>query len=143
MNVNITPYLMLNGNAKEAIAFYTAVFDTNVESMERYKDWPQEMGGDIPEGYGDKIMHASIAVGNSYLMLADSFPDQPYTNGSVITLMLDVNDVSEAEILFEKLSADGEIVVPLGETSFSPAYAQVKDKFGIEWQIVTDSPETN
>ncbi|SFC59242.1 PhnB protein [Alkalibacterium subtropicum] len=143
MTTSISPYLMLNGNAREAIAFYTAAFDTNVDSMDFYKDWPKEMGGAIPEGYGDKIMHASIAVGDSHLMLADTFPDQPYAPGSVITLMLDAQNVTEAESLFKKLSAEGEVIIPLAETSFSPAYGQVKDPFGIEWQIVTDSAAMN
>lgn len=143
MDLGISPYLMLNGNAREVIDFYSDVFDTQAESMELYKDWPQEMDGTIPEGYGDKIMHASLTVGSSTLMFADSYPGQPYKPGTVITLMLDVKTVSDAEVLFEKLSDGGEVMIPLAETSFSPRYAQVKDKFGMEWQIVTDSPEMN
>ncbi|WP_423190300.1 VOC family protein [Alkalibacterium sp. f15] len=143
MDVNLTSYLMLDGNAKEAISFYSDVFEAKVESMELYKDWPQEFEENIPEGYEDKVIHAHLTLGSSELLLADIFPGQPYTPGSVITLMLDVKKVSDAEILFEKLSSNGDIIIPLSETSFSPAYAQVKDKFGIEWQIVTDFPEMN
>ncbi len=143
MTMSIAPYLLLDGNAKEVIEFYSDVFDTKAESMELYKDWPQEMGTTIPEGYEDKIMHASLTIGSSTLMFADTYPGQTYTPGTVITLMLAVETVSDAEVLFEKLSSGGEVMIPLGETSFSPGYAQVKDKFGMEWQIVTDSPEMN
>lgn len=143
MTISISPYLMLDGNAEEALAFYTDIFDTEVESKERYKDWMQEMDEEIPESYGDKLMHASLKVGSSHLMLADSYPGQPYSPGSIITLMLDAKDVTEAERYFKRLSSEGEIIIALAETSFSPGYAQVKDRFGVEWQIVTDSPEMN
>ncbi|MFO8069220.1 MAG: VOC family protein [Alkalibacterium sp.] len=143
MDVNITPYLMLDGNAKEAISFYSAVFDTEIKSVELLKDWPQEFEGEMPEDFKDKVVHAHLAIGASGLMLADIFPGQPYIPGSMITLMLDLKEVSEAEKLFERLSSGGDVIIPLAETSFSPAYAQVKDKFGIEWQIVTDPPEMN
>lgn len=143
MSISISPYLMLDGNARDMIDFYSEVFDTKVESMELYKDWPQEMDGTIPEGYEDKIMHASLTVGSSTLMFADSYPGQTCKPGTVITLMVDVGSVSEAEKIFKKLSDGGEVMIPLTETSFSPGYAQVKDKFGMEWQIVTDSPDMN
>lgn len=143
MSISISPYLMLAGNARDVIDFYSEVFESKVDSMEVYKDWPQEMDGAIPEGYEDKIMHASLTVGSSTLMFADSYPGQTYTPGTVITLMVDVGSVSEAEKIFKKFSDGGEVMIPLTETSFSPGYAQVKDKFGMEWQIVTDSPDMN
>lgn len=143
MNKHLSPYLMLNGNAADAISFYSDVFNAHIESIELYKDWPQEMDGDIPVGYGDKIMHAHLVIGSSDIMIADTYPGQAYILGSAITLMVSLGEVGEANILFEKLSDGGEVIIPFESTSFSPGYAQVKDKFGIEWQIVTDSSEMN
>lgn len=133
---------MLDGQAEEAVAFYKDVFDAKVESMDYAKDWPQEFEGDIPEGHKNHIMHAHLTVeSSSSLMLADIFPGQSYQPGSTITIMLDIKTVDVAETLFEKLSVEGKITTPLSETGFSPAYGQIKDKFGIEWQIVTESSE--
>ncbi|PRY81363.1 VOC family protein [Alkalibacterium olivapovliticus] len=141
MDIKLTPYLMLNGDAKEAVEFYKDVFGAKVESIELVKDWPQEFEGEVPEGYDDHVMHAHLSFGSSsWLMLADVLPGQTYTPGSTITIMLDIKTVPIAETLYKKLTAGGEIVSALSETSYSPAYAQVKDKFGVEWQIVTEHP---
>jgi len=141
MNANLTPYLMLDGNAREAAGFYAEVFDAEIESMDFLKDWPQEFDGDIPEGYEDSVIHAYVRIGSLGLMLADIFPGQLYEPGSLITIMVDVKETGEAETLFERLSDGGDVIMPISETSFSPAYAQVKDKYGIEWQILTDSSD--
>ncbi|MDZ7836041.1 MAG: VOC family protein [Alkalibacterium sp.] len=143
MNANLTPYLMLDGNAREAAVFYAEVFDAEIESMELLKDWPQEFDGDIPEGSEDSVVHAYVRIGPLGLMLADIFPGQPYEPGSLITIMVDVKETDEAKTLFERLSDGGDVIMPISETSFSPAYAQVKDKYGIEWQILTDSSDMN
>ncbi|MDZ7836253.1 MAG: hypothetical protein U5K84_13895 [Alkalibacterium sp.] len=55
--------------------------------------------------------------------------------------MVDVKETGEAETLFERLSDGGDVIMPISETSFSPAYAQVESKYGIEWQILTDSSD--
>lgn len=143
MDVNLTPYLMLEGNAKEAAEFYADVFNVEIRSLELVKDWPQEFDGEVPDGFEDKVMHAHLEIGSSGLMLADTFPGQPYTPGSTITIMIGAKNASDADTLFVKLSAGGEVIIPLGETSFSPAYAQVIDQFGVQWQIVADYPEMN
>lgn len=138
MEVKLTPYLLLNGTAKEAVTFYKEAFDANVESMELLKDWPHEFEEGIPEGYEENVMHAHLNIGNSWLMLADSLPGQDFHSGSAITIMIDLQEVADAKRLFEKLSVGGEIDTPLSATSYSPAYAQLTDKFGITWQIVTE-----
>ncbi|MCC5895950.1 MAG: VOC family protein [Alkalibacterium sp.] len=143
MDIHLTPYLMLNGNAKEAADFYADLFGAPIRSMELVKDWPQEFEGDIPEGAENLVMHAHLDIGTTGLMLADIFPGQPYVPGSTITIMLDTKTVNDAEALYRKLSSGGEVLMSLSETGFSPAYAQVKDQFGVQWQIVSDFPEEN
>lgn len=139
--MSISPYLMLDGQAKEAARFYADVFDTEVLSMELAKDWPQEFEGDLSNEMGERVMHASLRIGDSNLMLADIFPDDSYSKGSSISLMADCKDTDEGQQLFDKLSEGGSVIFPFSETSFSPGYAQVTDKYGIDWQIVTDSPD--
>ncbi|TVP92127.1 VOC family protein [Alkalibacterium sp.] len=139
--MNITPYLMLDGNAKEAAHFYADVFDTPIESMELVKDWPQEFEGEIPQEIEDNVMHAHIKIGSTGLMLADAFPEDEYVPGTSITLMIDCKNTTEAKQLYDKLAEEGSVLFAFNETGFSPGYAQVKDKYGIDWQIVTDSPE--
>ncbi|EXJ24424.1 PhnB protein [Alkalibacterium sp. AK22] len=137
MEMRVCPYLMLDGTAQEAAAFYANVFKTKVESLEFSKDWPQEFDNNIPEGYEERVVHAHLHIGSTCLMLADTFPDTSHTAGNTITLMLSMDSGEEARRIYEQLAAEGEVILCMTETSFSPAYACVRDKFGIEWQIIT------
>lgn len=104
------------------------------------KIWPDDLAkGSKPEN--DQVMHVHLKIGNSELMLADTLPGQPYKNGPSITNMIAVKEMTRAEKYFTALLADGIEIMPLQETSFSPAIGQVRDKFGVEWQIVTEHPD--
>lgn len=141
MNIRLTPYLLLDGKANEAIDFYADVFDAEVENRELLKNWPQEFDNNVPEGYENNVMHAHLNIGQSQLMLADRLPGQTMQPGSTITIMIDVKEIPDARRLFSALLVDGEETMALQESSFSPAMGQVKDKFGIEWQIITEHPD--
>ncbi len=39
MNIQFTPYVLLNGKANEAVDFYAKVFDAEIETREVLKDW--------------------------------------------------------------------------------------------------------
>jgi PhnB protein len=142
MITRITPYLLLDRKAKEAVDFYVDVFGAEVDSCQMLKDWPQELESELPKGYENNVMHAHLIIGDSWLMLADALPGQKVTPGSAFTLMVDLKKVSETEKIYHKLSEDGEVITELTETSYSPAYGQVKDRYGIEWQLYTEFPET-
>lgn len=131
----------MDGQANEAVDFYAEVFDAEIESREMLKDWPQEFGGQVPEGYENNVMHAHLNIGDSQLMLADLLPGQSKQPGTTVTIMIDVKEVVDAKRIFSALLADGQETMALQESSFSPAMGQVNDKFGVEWQIITEHPD--
>ncbi|WP_342667011.1 VOC family protein [Domibacillus tundrae] len=45
------------------------------------------------------------------------------------------SDAEKLRSYFEGLSEDGEVTMPLQETFWSKLYGQVRDPFGIDWQI--------
>lgn len=141
MDIRLTPYLLLDGEAKEAVDFYEHVFAAEVESCEFLKDWPQDFDDEVPEGYENNVMHAHLKIGETQLMLADILPGQKVKPGSTITIMIDIKQVSDAEKLFSALISGGEEIMPLQESSFSPAMGQVIDQYGVEWQLVTAHPD--
>ena len=67
--MQITPYLIFNGNCEEALTFYAKVFGGSINGLMRYKDAPGENRMGMP---GDKVMHAHLDVdGNAVLMASD------------------------------------------------------------------------
>jgi len=142
VELTITPYLMLDGRAQEAIHFYQEILGAEIIGQEYLKDWPGEMGIEVtPENEG-RVMHAHLKIGSSEIMLADYLPGHTPQPGSSINLMIVVKEAETAKNFFSLLENGGKESIPLQETGFSPATVQVVDRFGIEWQIVTARPDT-
>lgn len=140
MEMKVTPYLMFDGKAEEAIHFYREVFGAEIVGLEYLRDWPGEMGVEVTPDNEGQVMHAHLKIGQSEIMMADYLPGQTPQSGSSINLAIDVNDAAVAEKLFSALQQGGSVIMPLQETGFSPATGQVRDRFGVEWQIVTALP---
>ena len=140
MAKHLVPYLVMDGNAREAIAFYEKALGAENKGIMTFGDMP-DSGGHVPEGAKDRIMHAMLRVGSSDLMFSDTFPGQPHQSGNQVTVTLITDNVAEAEKHFEALSAGGQVEMPLQKTSWSPAYGALKDRFGVHWQINADVKE--
>ncbi|RKP57369.1 VOC family protein [Cohnella endophytica] len=138
MTTRLTPYLVMEGTASEAIRFYESALDAKVLFSQTFGEMPENPEFPLPPEAKGLIGHALIKIGESDLMFSDAFPGQPIQKGSNVTICISTNDASEAKQIFEALQQDGHVVLPLTETSFSPAYGQVTDKFGITFQIFTE-----
>lgn len=138
MITGIVPYLVTNGNGQEAVKFYQQALGAEVISLQTFEDMPDNPEYPTPSEAKDRVLNAQLKVGNGSLMLSDTFPGQPYQLGSQVTVALLADHADEAKSIFEKLLVGGTVTMPLQETFWSPAYGQLKDKFGIEWQISTE-----
>ena len=139
MITGIVPYLVTNGNGQEAVKFYQHALDAELISLQTFGDMPPNPEYPLPDEAKDRVMNAQLKIGNESLMLSDTFPGQQYQLGSQVTIAILVNDATEAKGIFEKLQVDGKVTMPIQETFWSPAYGQVTDKFGVEWQVSAES----
>jgi PhnB protein len=129
----ISPYLFFDGRAEEAIEFYRRVLDAHVEMMMRFKENPQP--GMNPPGSEDKIMHATLRIGDSLLMCSDGdCKGKPEFRGVALTLRT-AGD-AEAESKFNGLCDGGRVELPLQKTFFSSKFGMVVDRFGVFWMII-------
>ena len=88
----------------------------------------------LPPGSENKVMHATIHVGSSNLMLSDGRCDgKPVFNG--FSLSLNAASVAEAERLFAALADGGAVQMPLAKTFWSPRFGMVADRFGVGWMV--------
>jgi PhnB protein len=139
MITGIVPYLVTNGNGQEAVEFYKNAFGAEVISLQTFGEMPPNPEYPLPEEAKDRVLNAQLKIGNASLMLSDTFPGNPYQLGSQVTIAIMVNDAAEAKEIFEKLQVDGKVTMPMQATFWSPAYGQVTDKFGVEWQVSTEN----
>jgi uncharacterized glyoxalase superfamily protein PhnB len=121
----VTPHLVCAG-AAEALEFYKKAFGATETSR---------MPG--PDG---KIMHASVKIGDSMVMLVDEFPawgalGPRSLKGSPVTIHLQVEN---ADALFERATAAGATVKhPIEDAFWGDRYGVLEDPFGHYWSIAT------
>jgi len=129
----LTPHLVVREAAK-AIEFYKKAFGAEVKGVLNGPD-------------GKSIMHASLKIGDSFLMLNDEFP--PFDNaqgfqewkclspqsvgGSSVTIHLYVEDVDA--VYNRAVSVGATATMPVMDAFWGDRYGKLLDPFGHEWSI--------
>ncbi len=78
-----------------------------------------------------------IQLSGQKLMLLNDGPSS-VPNPS-ISFMVIGETAEETEGYYNNLVIDGQVLMPLGSYDWSPKYAWVQDKFGVNWQLYTGS----
>ncbi|TMV50366.1 VOC family protein [Paenibacillus mesophilus] len=138
MAMRLSPYLMMNGNAQEAIDFYVKALNAELLFKQTFGEMPENPESPLPEAAKQLIGHAMLKVGETDLMFSDIFPGQPHQIGNQVTICISTDDVHKSNQIFEALKQDGQVQMPMQDTFFSPAYGIVTDKFGVTFQIYTE-----
>jgi PhnB protein len=133
--MKIEAYLNFDGRCEEAIEFYTRAVGARVEMLMRNSDSPETPPpGMMPAGTENKVMHASLIIGESRLMASDG-----YCKGEAafkgFSLSITAADVAEAKRYFDALADGGRIDMPLAKTFWSPAFGMLVDRFGVCWMV--------
>ena len=121
----VTPHLVCAG-ATEAIEFYQKAFGATEPSR-------------VP-GENGKLMHASVRIGDSVVMLNEEMPEwgafgPKSLKGSAVTIHLYVEN---ADAVFEQAVAAGaRVTMPLDDMFWGDRYGKVEDPFGHQWSIGT------
>jgi uncharacterized glyoxalase superfamily protein PhnB len=121
----VTPHLTVKG-ASRAIEFYKNAFGAKEKTR---------MPG--PDG---SIMHASLQIGDSMLMLNDEFPQMgakspSSLNGSPVTVHLYVKN---ADAVYNKAVAAGaKVIMPMQNQFWGDRYGVLVDPFGHMWSIAS------
>jgi PhnB protein len=133
--MQVQPYVFFDGRCEEALAFYGDAIDARVEMLLRFKDNPDPPAPGCEPPDGDRVMHASVRIGDSVVMMSDgNAVGQPAFEG--FSLSLTVADAAEAQRRFAALGEGGQVVVPLGKTFFSPQFGMLVDRFGVHWMVL-------
>lgn len=131
--MQVQPYLFFDGRCEEAIEFYKRAAGAKVEMMLRYKEAP-EQSPDMHAGYGDKIMHANLRIGDSTVLLSDDCMSHPNFQG--FSLAIIAESVDEVARTYAALAQGGKAMMPPTKTFWSPSYGMLVDKFGVHWMVM-------
>lgn len=133
--MQLNPYLNFDGNAEEAFRFYHSVFGGEFY-IQKMKDAPG--GNELSENEKDLAMHVSISIGkDQYLMASDIVKSMGHKliqgNGNYISVTTDSRE--EADRLFDGLSVNGEIEMPMEDAFWGDYFGSFRDQYGVYWMI--------
>lgn len=137
MTLKLTPYITLEGRAREAIQFYEQAIGAEVLSIATYGEMPN-MPSTFSDDMKELVAHAKLKVGEAELMFSDSPGGPPVTDGKRVTICITTDNVAESRRIFEALQIGGQVNLPFQEEVFSPGFGDVTDKFGVTFQIYTE-----
>jgi predicted 3-demethylubiquinone-9 3-methyltransferase (glyoxalase superfamily) len=121
----ITPNLWFNGNAEEAVKFYTSVFpNSKVIATAYYPNSAEEGLADFQLDLAGKVLTIDFELEGMRLTAINAGPE--FTFSEAISLSIMCQDQAEIDYYWEKLSA-----VPESEQC-----GWLKDKYGLSWQVV-------
>ncbi|MER6570265.1 VOC family protein [Streptomyces sp. NPDC001093] len=124
----ITTFLMFEGNAEDAMTFYTSLFDdAEVVNIARY-------GAEGP-GEEGSVRRATFSLAGQQFMCIDSPAPHDFTFTPAISLFVQCEDEAEIDRLHAALSEQGTELMPPGNYGFSTKFTWINDRFGVSWQL--------
>ncbi|MEO6905933.1 MAG: VOC family protein [Ginsengibacter sp.] len=130
----IIPYLTFNGNASEALQFYSKALNGDVEFKQTFGESPMDSATEQK----DKIMHASFKAGELHFMVSDTMQGQSVTSASNLSLSLNFNDADEMNKIFASLSEGGKVTMELQDTFWGARFGMLEDRYGFSWMFNHD-----
>lgn len=134
--MQIAPYLMFNGQCREAFDVYARLLGGRITFSQTHGESPAK--DKVDAGWQDKIMHITLEAGACTLMGSDA-PPPHYQKPAGLSVSLGVDTHAEGERIFTALADGGHVGMPFGKTFWSSGFGMVTDRFGIPWMINTAS----
>jgi len=120
----VTPYLAV-GDAAQAIEWYKRAF--GAKEVNRQLE---------PTG---KVMHASLKIGDSLVMLSDIFPGSEMRDPRAVGPSVNLHIYSkQIDKIFKSATAAGaKVTMPLEDQFWGDRYGKLEDPFGHHWSVAT------
>jgi PhnB protein len=130
--MQLNPYLSFNGQCEAAFQFYEKVLGGKITFMSTHAGTPLE--SQVPKEYLNRIMHATLEVGDNVIMGADAPPDH-YKKPTGYSISINLKDPVEAERLFNALADKGQVLMPIQTTFWAEKFGMLTDQYGTPWMI--------
>lgn len=130
---SLGPYLHFDGNAAQAFDFYADVFGGEPEIL-TYRSFGEGM--ELSEADMDKVAHVSLSLGPGLSLMASDVPGgSSLSMGDNVFVMVEPDDVEEAERVFAALAEGGRVDMAIGRVPFAERHGMCQDRFGVRWMV--------
>lgn len=138
--MRLFPQFILDGNASEAVEFYTNLLHAYNQGVLYYGDVPCVVSSSMTEENKKQVMCARLSMDNQRIYLSDSRPeDQDLGN---IYMVMAFDHADEFYHIYEKMRVGGQVLIQPKSTFDSRLQCMVKDQFGIVWKLTVETGET-
>jgi PhnB protein len=137
--MKVQAYISYCGQCEEALEFYKKSLGGEVTGLMRWKESPDPTMK-APPGFEEKVMNASLRIGDTVLM-ADDSPGEASAEFKGVTLAIEVADDAEAQRVFTALVEGGKITMALAKTFWTSSFGMLTDKFGVPWMVNVAAPK--
>jgi len=135
MASRLNPYLTFAGDARQAMQFYKEVFGGTLV-LNSYGDFGQQ---DTP--MADKIMHGMLETPSGFTLMGADNPEGSDKQGEhKFAVSVSGDDDAELRGYWEKLSAGGQVSVPLEKQMWGDVFGMCTDRFGVPWMVNISEP---
>ncbi|WP_066398042.1 VOC family protein [Neobacillus mesonae] len=124
----VTPFLMFQGQAEEAMNYYISVIDNSeITSITR--------NGGNESGEAASILQAVFTLKGQEFMCLDSNIKHEFTFTPSFSIFITCDTEDELDRYYEQLIKGGQALMPLGDYGFSKKFGWIVDQFGVSWQF--------
>jgi PhnB protein len=127
----LNPYLSFKDEAREAMEFYHSVFGGEL-TLNTFDEFQASEDPDEK----DKIMHGMLETPEGMVLMgADTPNSMEYVPNAGTAMSLSGEDAAKLRDYWERLSAGGEVTVPLEPAPWGDSFGMCVDKFGVSWMV--------
>jgi predicted 3-demethylubiquinone-9 3-methyltransferase (glyoxalase superfamily) len=128
MSATVTPFLMFEGKAEEAITFYVSLLpNSRIVDIKRY--------GPEAQGKEGTIMMATFEIGGLTVMCTDSPVSHNFSFTPATSLFVTCTSERELDRLAAALGDGGKVLMPINNYGFSTRFTWLNDRYGVSWQL--------
>lgn len=136
----VSTYLNFPGNTEEAFQFYKSAFKTDfINGIQRFGDVPADPNQPpMSESVKKMVLHTELPIIGGYILMGTDAPKEfgmTVNEGNNMYINLEPDTKEEAKRLFDELSIDGVVKMPIQDMFWGAYYGSFTDKYGVNWMI--------
>jgi PhnB protein len=135
----LAPYVNFRGTAREAMEFYAAALEGELQ-VTTFRDggiteWPEQL---------DRVMHSRLATPAGFVLFGSDVPETMAVSfGDNVQIMLGGDDEEALTRWWTALSDGATILTPLDRAPWGDSFGQLLDRFGVKWMVnIAGTPES-
>ncbi|MDF9799422.1 putative glyoxalase superfamily protein PhnB/putative protein YndB with AHSA1/START domain [Catalinimonas alkaloidigena] len=136
----VSTYLNFPGKTEEAFHFYKSVFKTDfINGIQRFDDIPPaSQQPPVAENVKKMVLHVELPILGGHILMGTDAPKEfgmSVNYGNNMHINLEPESRAEAERLFNELSKEGKIEMPIQDMFWGAYFGSFTDKYGINWMV--------